>query len=63
MAGAVTAKAIKPKKECCGSDPRCKRCPVVLKRLTKQGLAEREGKRYMLAAELRKKQLKAARTR
>ena len=61
MAAAVAGKALKPKKACCKSGPRCKRCPVVLKRLAEQGLAEREGKRYLLAAELRKKQLKAAR--
>ena len=61
MAGAV--KAIKPKKACCKSGPRCKRCPVVLKRLSEQGLAQRDGKKYVLAAELRKKQLKAARVR
>ncbi len=61
MAGAATI--IKPKKACCKSGPRCKRCPVVMKRLEKQGLAERDGKRFMLAADLRKKQLKAARAR
>ena len=61
MGGATVVKA---KKGCCRSDPRCKRCPVVLKRLAKQGLAEREdGKRYLLASNLRKKQLKAARAR
>ena len=63
MAAAVAGMAIKPKKACCKSDPRCKRCPIVLKRLAKDGLAEREGKRYVLAADLRKKQLKAARVR
>jgi hypothetical protein len=63
MAAAVAGKAIKPKKACCKSGPRCKRCPVVLKRLAEQGLAERDGKRYMLAADLRKKQLKTARVR
>ena len=57
------ATAVKPKKACCKSDPRCKRCPVVLNRLVKNGLAERDGKRYVLAADLRKKQLKAARIR
>ena len=62
MAGNA-AQAIKPKKACCKSGPRCKRCPVVLQRLAKQGLAERERKRYVLAADLRKKQLKAARAR
>ena len=35
-------KAIKPKKRCCSSRPRCKRCPVVMKRLRKAGLAERD---------------------
>ena len=63
MAAAVAGKAIKPKKACCKSGPRCKRCPVVLKRLAEQGLAERDGKRYLLAADLRKKQLKTARVR
>ena len=63
MAAAVAGKALKPKKACCKSGPRCKRCPVVLRRLAEQGLAERQGKRYLLTAELRKKQLKAARVR
>jgi hypothetical protein len=34
-----------------------------MKRLEKQGLAERDGKRFVMAADLRKKQLKAARAR
>ena len=63
MAGDVAVKVIKPKKACCKSGPRCKRCPVVLKRLANEGLAEKQGKRYVLAADLRKKQLKAARVR
>jgi hypothetical protein len=54
---------VKPKKRCCKSDPRCKRCPVVMKRLSKQGLAERDGKRWILAADLPKKKLKTARAR
>ena len=57
------ATLVKPKKRCCKSGPRCKRCPVVLGRLAEQGLAERTGKRYVLAKDLRKKQLKAARAR
>jgi hypothetical protein len=53
---------VKPKKRCCKSRPRCKRCPVVCKRLAKQDLAvKRDDGRYVLAKELRKKQLKAAR--
>jgi hypothetical protein len=56
------AKAVKPKKRCCSSRPRCKRCPVVLKRLRKQGLAERdENGRYTVSPELKKKQLRQAR--
>ena len=54
---------IKPKKACCKSDPRCRRCPIVLRRLAEQGLAERHGKRYVLAAKIPKKQRKAARAR
>jgi hypothetical protein len=54
--------AVKVKKSCCKDRPRCKRCPVVLKRLAKQGLAERiAGRRYELAGKLRKKDLRAAR--
>ena len=34
---------------CCKSGKRCKRCPVVWKRLAKQGFAEREDKlRYVV---------------
>ncbi len=50
------------KKSCCKDKPRCKRCPVVLKRLADAGLAERTGKRsYVLADEMRKRDLRAAR--
>jgi hypothetical protein len=35
-------RTVKPKKRCCQSRPRCKRCPVVMKRLHKAGLAERK---------------------
>ena len=55
--------AVKPKKRCCKDGPRCKRCPVVLKRLDRAGLAEQHGKRYVLSIDLTKKQLKAARSR
>ena len=58
------AKVIKLKKGCCKSDPRCKRCPVVCKRLVEQGLAEKRGKRRILiVAGVRKKAIKAARAR
>ena len=40
---------LKGKKECCKSAPRCKRCPVVLKRLERAGFLERDGKRTWIA--------------
>jgi hypothetical protein len=53
---------VKTKKRCCTSRPRCKRCPAVLKRLEKQGLAERTGRfAYELSPDLTKKAMKAAR--
>jgi len=62
MADAATS--VKVKKKCCRSRPRCKRCPVVLKRLDKQGMAERVGsRRYELSPVLKKKHVKAARKR
>lgn len=58
------AKLVKTKKRCCKSGPRCKRCPVVCKRLEKEGLAERlELRLYLVSGDLKKKQLKAARAR
>jgi hypothetical protein len=58
----VTARVVKPKKRCCKSRPRCKRCPVVCKRLLVQGLAEkRPDGQFILAVDLTKKQFKAAR--
>jgi hypothetical protein len=58
----VKARVVKPKKRCCKSRPRCKRCPVVCKRLLVQGLAEkRPDGRFVLAVDISKKQLKAAR--
>ncbi len=56
--------SVKAKKRCCKDRPRCKRCPVVLKRLARQGLAERvEGRRYALSPKLKKKHVKKARAR
>ena len=54
---------MKAKTKCCKDDPRCKRCPVVLKRLSKEGLASREGDKYVLAKDVPKKRVKAARAR
>ena len=57
------SRVVKPKRVCCKSSPRCKRCPVVCKRLAQQGLAvKRPDGRYELASKLRKKQFKAARS-
>jgi len=65
MAGGATKdhKVVKPKAKCCKDDPRCKKCPVVLKRLADAGLAERQGNRYLVPKDLPKKRLKAARAR
>ena len=36
---------MRTKKSCCRDSPRCKRCPVVWKRLEKASHAQRTGKR------------------
>ncbi|MGI9097811.1 MAG: hypothetical protein ACR2H2_04850 [Solirubrobacteraceae bacterium] len=54
----------KPKSPCCKSNPRCKRCPVVAKRLVRQGVAKRRSDGIVvLSAGVTKKQVKAARKR
>ncbi len=53
---------LKPKKKCCKDKPRCKKCPVVLKKLEKQGLAAKQPCGRVLV-EASKKELKAARAR
>ena len=65
MAGAATKamKVVKPKGKCCRDDPRCKKCPVVLKRLAQEGLVERQGSKYLVPKDLPKKRVKAARAR
>jgi hypothetical protein len=62
VGGAGSQLNIKVKKRCCKSSPRCKRCPVVARRLESAGLAERTGKRTWIYR-ARKKTLKAARRR
>ncbi len=53
---------VKAKKDCCKDKPRCRKCPVTLKRLADAGLAERVDKRtYRVTTQLSKKDLKAAR--
>ena len=55
-------KRIKPKNRCCKSGPRCKKCPVVWKKLAKQGFAEPDGKlRYVVIDVVPKRTLRAAR--
>lgn len=57
------AVTLKPKKKCCKDGPRCKRCPVVLKRLENQGLATRYGKVFVLSYDVTKADIRAARRR
>lgn len=55
---------IRTKKRCCKSKTRCKKCPVVMKKLEKQGYADRLSKRNWVMLEMpSKKTLKAARAR
>ena len=57
-------KLVRTKKRCCKSGPRCKKCPVVCKRLENEGLAVRQDKRhYLVELSVGKKALKAARAR
>jgi hypothetical protein len=51
------------KKRCCKSRPRCKRCPVVCKRLETAGLATRVDKRTWVLLDVTKPDLKVARAR
>ena len=54
---------VKAKKKCCKSGPRCKRCPVVCKRLEREGMATREGRRTWVLVDVTKPAMKAARAR
>jgi hypothetical protein len=57
-------KLVKTKRRCCGSKPRCKRCPVTCKRLAKAGHAVRQDSRhYIVELGIGNKTLKAARAR
>ena len=56
------AKEIRAKKKCCKTRPRCKRCPVVLKRLERKGVAERiDDRTYLMRSKPSKKQLRKVR--
>ena len=60
----LVATKLKAKKKCCKDAPRCKKCPVVLKKLDKAGYTTRVSKRvYVLELKPPKKVLKAARSR
>ena len=55
---------VKAKKTCCKDKPRCKKCPVTLRRLDKRGYAERQDSRtYLVEKKVPAKVLKAARAR
>lgn len=55
---------VKAKKKCCQDRPRCKKCPVVCKRLGSAGYYQRVTKRRWVVIEApKKKALKAARAR
>ena len=55
-------KLVKAKKRCCKSKPRCKKCPVVWKKLAEQGYAEPAGKlRYVVVDVVPKRAFKSAR--
>jgi hypothetical protein len=55
---------VKTKKSCCKDGPRCKKCPVVWKRLEKEGYAERVSKRqYTLISVVPPAAMAAARAR
>ena len=54
---------VRCKRKCCKSGKRCKKCPVVWKKLSRQGYAERSGKlSYVLVDVVPKRALKAARS-
>jgi len=55
---------ITAKKRCCKDGPRCRKCPVVLKRLASDGYATRLGHRtYTIVEIVPKPALKSARRR
>ena len=59
-----TSGRVKSKKKCCKSGPRCKRCPVVLRRLDKAGYARRTTKgNYKVVEVVPRSVLKSARAR
>ena len=62
--GIKVGKRVKAKKKCCRDNPRCKSCPVVLKRLSDGGYLERRDRTaYVVLAKPKKAALVAARAR
>jgi hypothetical protein len=60
----MAAVKVRAKGKCCKDRPRCKRCPVVLERLEKAGIAQRTKKgAYRLPDDLTKRDLKPFRAR
>jgi hypothetical protein len=57
------AERVKTKRPCCHSQPRCKRCPVVLARLDKAGKVQRVSKRTYVFLTMAKRDMKTARAR
>ena len=60
---AAVGDELKTKRPCCQSKTRCKRCPVVLKRLEKGGWAQRTGKRTYIVQPVKRRELAVARAR
>jgi hypothetical protein len=54
---------VKTKAKCCKDRPRCKKCPVVCKKLATMGKAERIDKRNYVLVDVTKADLKLARAR
>jgi hypothetical protein len=53
---------VKCKRKCCKSKTRCKKCPVVWKRLSKEGYAQRESKlHYVVIDVVPKRTMKSVR--
>jgi hypothetical protein len=64
LVAVAKVRLVKAKRKCCKSNPRCKRCPVVLNRLEDAGYARRLSKRrFEVARKLKPKTLKRARAR
>ncbi|WP_460459031.1 hypothetical protein [Angustibacter peucedani] len=60
----VLVPVVTAKKKCCRDKPRCKKCPVTLKRLAEMGYADREDRRvFVVVPKVPKKVMKVARQR